>query len=157
LYEHTNETILVLSYTNHALDQFLEDLLDNRIPLQSVVRLGSKSTPRTAPLNLFERQRTGGDNKSRNRWEIVNNLENLVEDYRTKLSIELKSYTQTGVSWKDILAYLEFSDDDDHFYPALLVPDEEDGMTRASHAEYSHTLPHARIMHQQYIRCAKEA
>lgn len=130
LYEHTSETILVLSYTNHALDQFLEDLLDNGIPPQSVVRLGSKSTPRTAPLNLFERQRTGGYNKSRTGWEIVNKLENLVEDYRTELSVELKSYTQTGVSWKDILAYLEFSDDDDHFYPALLVPDEEDGMTR---------------------------
>ncbi|KAG9229292.1 putative AAA family ATPase [Amylocarpus encephaloides] len=130
LYEHTSETILVLSYTNHALDQFLEDLLDNGIPPQSVVRLGSKSTPRTAPLNLFERQKTAGYNKSRNGWEIVQNLENLVEEYRTKLSVELKSYTQTGVSWKDILAYLEFSDDDDHFYLALLVPDEEDGMTR---------------------------
>ncbi|OBT47666.1 hypothetical protein VE00_02260 [Pseudogymnoascus sp. WSF 3629] len=130
LYEHTSETILVLSYTNHALDQFLEDLLDNGIPPQSVVRLGSKSTPRTAPLNLFERQKTGGYNKSRAGWEIVNNLEKLVEDYRTELSVELKSYSQTGVSWNDILAYLEFSDDDDHFYPALLVPDEEDGMTR---------------------------
>jgi len=130
LYEHTSETILVLSYTNHALDQFLEDLLDNGIPPHSVVRLGSKSTPRTAPLNLFERQRTGGFNKSHNGWEIVNNLENLVETHRTELSIALKSYTQSGVSWKDVLAYLEFSDDDGHFYPALLVPDEEDGMTR---------------------------
>ena len=115
---------------NPQLDQFLEDLLDNGIPPESVVRLGSKSTPRTAPLNLFERQRTGGYNKSRAGWEIVNNLEKLVDDYRTELSVELKSYSQTGVSWKDILAYLEFSDDDDHFYPALLVSDEEDGMTR---------------------------
>ena len=98
LYEHTSETILVLSYTNHALDQFLEDLLDNGIPTQSVVRLGSKSTPRTAPLNLFEIQRTGGYNKSRTGWEIVNNLENFVESCRTELTIELKSYTQTGVS-----------------------------------------------------------
>ncbi|KAG0645114.1 NFX1-type zinc finger-containing 1 [Hyphodiscus hymeniophilus] len=130
LYEHTSETILVLSYTNHALDQFLEDLLDNGIPPQSVVRLGSKSTPRTAPLNLFERKRTAGYNRSRTGWDIVNKLENLVEEDRAELSIGLKSYTQTGVTWKDILAYLEFSDDDDDFYPALRVPDKEDGMTR---------------------------
>ena len=84
-YEHTNETILVLSYTNHALDQFLEDLLDNGIPSESVVRLGSKSTLRTAPLSLFERQKTCGYNKSRDGWEIVNNLEKLVQDYRNQL------------------------------------------------------------------------
>ncbi|KAI9652701.1 MAG: hypothetical protein M1829_001484 [Trizodia sp. TS-e1964] len=130
LYEHTSETILVLSYTNHALDQFLEDLLDIGIPPQSVVRLGSKSTPRTAPLNLFERHRTAGYNKSRTQWEIVNNLENLVASCRAELSIGLKSYNQSGLSWTDILAYLEFSDDDDRFYPALLVPEEEDGMIR---------------------------
>jgi superfamily II DNA or RNA helicase len=54
LYEHTAETILVLSYTNHALDQFPEDLLDNGIPQQNVVRLGSKSTLRTSSMRLFE-------------------------------------------------------------------------------------------------------
>lgn len=129
LYEHTSETILVLSYTNHALDQFLEDLLDNGIPPQSVVRLGSKCTPRTAPLNLFEKQKTGSYKRSRAGWDIVNNLENLVEDSRNELSDEIKSFAQTTVSWKDILAYLEFSDDD-HFYPALLVPHADDGMTR---------------------------
>ncbi|KAF2429946.1 P-loop containing nucleoside triphosphate hydrolase protein [Tothia fuscella] len=130
LYEHTSETILVLSYTNHALDQFLEDLLDNGIPPQTVVRLGSKSTPRTASLSLFERQSGGGYNRSRAGWEIVNNLEAIVDNHRTELSSGLQAYSQTGVSWKDILAYLEFSDDDDHFYPALVVPDEEHGMTR---------------------------
>jgi hypothetical protein len=57
LYEHTSEIILVLSYTNHALDKFLEDLLDNGIPSEDVVRIGSKFTPRTAPLILFERQK----------------------------------------------------------------------------------------------------
>ena len=128
LYEHTSETILVLSYTNHALDQFLEDLLDNGIPPESVVRLGSKSSPRTAPLSLFERQKTAGYNRSRNGWEIINNLDSLVQSYRAELSIKLKSYAQTGISSQDILAHLEFSEDD-HFYLALLVPDKVDGMT----------------------------
>lgn len=130
LYEHTSESILILSYTNHALDQFLEELLDIGIPQHNVVRLGSKSTPRTAPLNLFERQKTSSYTRSRARWDIINSLEALVDTYRTDLATELKAYSQGGVSWKDIMSYLEFSDDDDHFYPALIVPESEDGMIR---------------------------
>ncbi|PCH37262.1 hypothetical protein WOLCODRAFT_34503, partial [Wolfiporia cocos MD-104 SS10] len=32
LYDFTQNTILVVCYTNHALDQFLEDLLKSGIP-----------------------------------------------------------------------------------------------------------------------------
>ena len=39
---HSNETILVLCYTNHALDQFLEYLL-KRGSTASIVRIGSRS------------------------------------------------------------------------------------------------------------------
>ncbi|QDS76968.1 hypothetical protein FKW77_005503 [Venturia effusa] len=130
LYEQTSETILVLSYTNHALDQFLEELLGIGIPQHNVVRLGSKSTPRTAPLSLFERQKTSSYTSSRARWDIINSLEALVESYRADLAIELQRYNLEGVSWKDIMSYLEFSDDDDHFYPAFTVPESEDDMTQ---------------------------
>ncbi|TID20283.1 P-loop containing nucleoside triphosphate hydrolase protein [Venturia nashicola] len=129
-HQHTSETILVLSYTNHALDQFLEELIDIGIPQQNVVRLGSKSTPRTAPMSLFERQKTSTYTRSRTSWEIINNLSASVEKHRDELAAELKSFKSFGVSFKDILAYLEFSDEDDHFYQAFLVPEEKDGMTR---------------------------
>ncbi|CDM26234.1 unnamed protein product [Penicillium roqueforti FM164] len=43
-----------MCYTNHALDQFLEDLLDIGIDPSAIVRLGSKSTRRTEPLGLFK-------------------------------------------------------------------------------------------------------
>ena len=36
----TNETILCICYTNHALDQFLEDLLKFQVDSQSIVRIG---------------------------------------------------------------------------------------------------------------------
>lgn len=39
--------ILVLSYTNHALDQFLKDLMKIGISSGDMVRLGSKSTEST--------------------------------------------------------------------------------------------------------------
>ncbi|KAL1740854.1 P-loop containing nucleoside triphosphate hydrolase protein [Schizophyllum fasciatum] len=38
LHDHTSQTILVCCYTNHALDQFLENLIDIGIPHESMVR-----------------------------------------------------------------------------------------------------------------------
>uniref|UniRef100_D8QIN5 AAA+ ATPase domain-containing protein n=1 Tax=Schizophyllum commune (strain H4-8 / FGSC 9210) TaxID=578458 RepID=D8QIN5_SCHCM len=38
LHDFTSQTILVCCYTNHALDQFLEDLIDVGIPRTSIVR-----------------------------------------------------------------------------------------------------------------------
>lgn len=129
LYEHTQETVLVLSYTNHALDQSLGDLLDNGIPPDIVVRLGSKSATRTAPLSLFKRQEINGHNRSRTRWEVINNLENQVAKCHSNLVAGHKSLAETKVSWRDILDYLEFSEEFDHFHPALLLPENDDGMS----------------------------
>ena len=56
---HTIETILVLCYTNHALDQFLEDILDMSVAEEDMLRLGSKSTVRTKALGLPEQDGGG--------------------------------------------------------------------------------------------------
>jgi superfamily II DNA or RNA helicase len=40
IHDHTDEVIICVCYTNHALDQFLEDLMKNGIPASSIVRLG---------------------------------------------------------------------------------------------------------------------
>lgn len=65
--EHTSETILVVCYTNHALDQLLEELLDTGMRSELMVRLGQKSTTRTEPLQL--RNQTI---KSRSPWSVIN-------------------------------------------------------------------------------------
>ena len=41
IYRHTSQKILIECYTNHALDQFLEGLLDRGI--KDIVRIGSRS------------------------------------------------------------------------------------------------------------------
>ena len=38
LHDRTNSKILVRHYTNHVLDQFLEDLMKINIPSSSIVR-----------------------------------------------------------------------------------------------------------------------
>ncbi|KAG2495742.1 hypothetical protein HYH03_006339 [Edaphochlamys debaryana] len=62
------ERILVVCYTNHALDQFLEALLDKDIT--DIVRVGGRSkSQRLQPYNL--RELTGPNNMSRPRLDDV--------------------------------------------------------------------------------------
>ena len=58
LHDHTPETILVQTFTNHALDQFLEDLQSIGIPSESIVRLGQKSNDNTKALSIYEQPNT---------------------------------------------------------------------------------------------------
>ena len=44
--------ILVKCHISHALDQFLEDLMDTGVSEDEVVRIGGKSTQSTVPLSL---------------------------------------------------------------------------------------------------------
>lgn len=64
-----------MCYTNHALDQFLEDLLDIGINQTSIIRLGSKSTLRTRPLVMTEQKATF--KRSQNTWNTINSIEML--------------------------------------------------------------------------------
>jgi Rad3-related DNA helicase len=53
LLRNTSETILCVCYTNHALDQFLEALLDKGV--KDIVRIGGRSkSERLQPYNLKE-------------------------------------------------------------------------------------------------------
>lgn len=70
LLDNTDQVLLVLSYTNHALDQFLEDLIDIGISGNKIVRLGSKSTPRTALLSL-KAQADPVIQRRRARYELI--------------------------------------------------------------------------------------
>jgi len=54
IYDLTSETIVCVCYTNHALDQFLIDLLDHGIPADQLVRIGGsdKIDPRLNNMRL---------------------------------------------------------------------------------------------------------
>ncbi|KIX03284.1 uncharacterized protein Z518_06836 [Rhinocladiella mackenziei CBS 650.93] len=126
LHDHTNETILVICYTNHALDQFLEDLMDIGIPTESMVRLGSKSSDRTRKLGLAEQ--SVGTNPVRFSWNFVNVRKEELKDLEQKLKSKLAEFS-ADVNKRQLLEYLEFSEDAD-FCEAFTVPEEDDGMQR---------------------------
>lgn len=128
LHDHSDEKILVICYTNHALDQFLEDLMEIGIPEEAMVRLGSKSTPKTEPLSISNVSKQSSFRRSQASWDIINSSKLKVEFLQSTLSRLIGSYRGLSISQKDILEYLEFSDNEGHFYDALIAPKDSDGM-----------------------------
>jgi hypothetical protein len=118
LLKHTSEKILVICYKNHALDQFLEDLLDIGIPAEYMVRLGAKSTTRTEPLQLREQK-----SNQRPPYDLINasKIQALLHENSTNRL--LSSLKRFKVDKRSLMEFLEFSDDDAGFFSAFQVPD----------------------------------
>ena len=125
LYCLTSKTMLVVCYTNHALDDILEGLLNIGIPPDAMLRLGGKSSSKTEPLLLRNQLRV---NRTQDQWTMVNGYKHSAEILSQKLENAFNDYKSFKLRLSDILEYLEF----EHpvFYTAFKVPDPEDGMAR---------------------------
>jgi len=114
-------------YTNHALDQFLEDLLDIGIQPENLVRLGGKSTARTKPLAIFEQSTTFKHTKAS--WRVIEGLRFELDHLEERLQNAFARYQSAAVQKEHLMQYLEFPPEDPAFYAALTVPEASDGMT----------------------------
>lgn len=119
--------MLVVCYTNHALDQFLEDLLNIGIPAVDMVRLGGKSTPRTKCLALSEQ--AAGKNLNRDAWKIIDELKSKTTVLADRLQDRFNRYRSANVQKWQLMEHLEFPPEDPTFYQAFKVPGAQDGMT----------------------------
>ncbi|KAK1829287.1 P-loop containing nucleoside triphosphate hydrolase protein [Podospora conica] len=108
------KTILVISFTNHALDQFLEDLLN--------AGAKAKCSAATAPLLL--RDQKSAYRRSPEAWDIINRHRAAANVLAQEVTNSFQSYRGFSPGWSDISEYLEFSDEDQRFYTALLMPAE---------------------------------
>jgi SpoVK/Ycf46/Vps4 family AAA+-type ATPase len=128
LYDSTSQKILVVCFTNHALDQFLEDLMDIGIPSSTMVRLGGKSTDRTKPLMLREQAVVKLD---QTQWAQIDKLKQKLQKHETRLQDVFKRFRAANVQKIHLMEFLEFLSEDLPFFDAFTVPkDKEDGMTR---------------------------
>ncbi|KAF5657235.1 DNA dependent ATPase DNA helicase B [Fusarium heterosporum] len=121
----TNSRVLVLSYTNHALDQFLEDLMDIGVRPNQMVRLGSKCTEATKPTLLKEYD---GQKKFWLTMEERDILDDLrVEESRLNMELQdcSRKLAKDDISPGDILEYLEFSEVFISAWAAFQVPDDD--------------------------------
>jgi hypothetical protein len=131
LFENTKERILVLAFKNHALDQTVENAIDMGIPENQTVRLGSKFTPRTERLKLFEQRKsfTGGK-LSQDQWKLRKLYCEGMNDLARTTREGSKSYAKWRVSDAEILEGLELSSGEDvEYFEAFTIPAAPDGMT----------------------------
>jgi hypothetical protein len=128
LYGFTSQTILVVCFTNHALDQFLEDLMDIGIPSSTMVRLGGKSTNRTKPLMIREQTSVKID---QNQWSRIDKLKQRLQKQEAKLQDVFTRFRTANIQKKQLMEYLEFLSDDLLFFDAFSIPEDgKDGMTK---------------------------
>ncbi|KAL4944390.1 hypothetical protein BDV06DRAFT_233392 [Aspergillus oleicola] len=124
LRDYSKERILVMCYTNHALDQFLEDLMDIGVDSSTIVRLGSKSSQRTEPLKLYSKKTTFSRNAAS--WRIIDELKEKAKELRDELKTTFDGYLNFKLNHIAILEFLEFEESD--FFEALTPPPQSDGM-----------------------------
>lgn len=125
LHDHTSETILVLTYTNHALDQFLVDMQDVGIPTSSIVRLGQKVDSSTRGLRISEQP--NNYKMSAQTYRMIQDQQAKEDSYHDALIAKMTRFTGSKINDQALLDYLEFSVDSEYF-DAFVVPDSEDGM-----------------------------
>jgi hypothetical protein len=132
LLENTDFKILLLSYTNHAVDQFLEDLFEIGVESDKIVRLGSRNSPATEQVKLDEYLKDRKYLKTTAEWEIINDLNRELSELREKIA-DAAETLQRRPTPQEIIDYLEFSElsDDSGLWEAFQVPEEEDGFVMA--------------------------
>jgi len=123
LHDQTNNKILVCCYTNHALDQFLEDLMKIGIPSSSIVRLGGKATTATEPLQL-EKQRTNY-RITQLEFKSIDEIKILREQRCVELQKAFDVYRVADVQNPQLLEHLEFEDPE--YFAAFSIPKAHDG------------------------------
>ncbi|KAG2072157.1 P-loop containing nucleoside triphosphate hydrolase protein [Suillus decipiens] len=127
LHDFTNQTILVVCYTNHALDQFLDDLLKIGIPDDHMVRLGGRAKPQLAHLNLFSpSQRTSQPPRTKADWTMIDEFKNRLQFLCNRLDNSVAEFMRNRIRYEDILTHIEF--EDESYFEAFRIPKSDDGM-----------------------------
>lgn len=128
IHQYTKKAIHVVCFTNHALDQFLEDLLDIGIPAGDMVRLGGKSTSRTKCMALYDQTSTFKGTSSS--WGIIGQLQGKTNGLTNDLHSAFSQYKSAKIQSAQLLEYLAFHTEYADFQEAFTVPAAEEGSTR---------------------------
>ena len=126
IFQYTKTVILVVCFKNHALDQFLEDLLDIGIPSDEMVRLGGQSSPRTKSLQLYDQPFI----RAKVPYSTLNELRAKAETMALELQASFQRYQSANPRHPDVMEHLEFSPQGSDYYEAFSVPRAEDGSIR---------------------------
>jgi hypothetical protein len=137
----SNETILCVCYTNHALDSFLEELLDDGLSKDEIIRIGGRSkNERVMERGLFEVARSGGRaQRSKATSKRICELYRTIEDAEAvigRLQPCCKNTSLTAKSWNsELVDFLRFSYPADFKQLHFKIVD-EDGFQRTVAADH---------------------
>ncbi|KAL4079908.1 P-loop containing nucleoside triphosphate hydrolase protein [Scleroderma yunnanense] len=125
LHDFTDQTILVVCYTNHALDQFLNDLMDIGIDSENIVRLGGRHNSAVSHLSIHNLAKEKYV-RSKAQWTLVDATKEQVNHFNQRLHDSFKDFLSARVDTNTILSYIEFEDPD--YFEAFQVPGRANGM-----------------------------
>ncbi|KAI0451342.1 P-loop containing nucleoside triphosphate hydrolase protein [Xylaria acuta] len=129
IYSHSDETILILTYKHHALDQFIEDLIKLGIPKKVIVRLGSSQKATTSVRDLSMRDAAQLVKLTREQCNILDWKRKEAQDEGKSLEQAFSGLEQQALSKDEILEHLEFLTEGPPFFSAFEVPTNDDGTT----------------------------
>ena len=95
-----------------------------------MLRLGSKSKPRTKSLGLHEQSAEYRYRRSAQSWNLLNKYSTMADETSTEVQKKASAFRHLKISMEALLEYLQFSDKDSDFYYALRTPENGDGMVR---------------------------
>nr|XP_018911148.1 PREDICTED: NFX1-type zinc finger-containing protein 1-like [Bemisia tabaci] len=130
IYRYSGETILVVCYTHHALDDFVKDLLDLGISRTDIVRLGSshKATIHTKSLALKEQPSRFTDMQN----GMVDKGKSDLEEDGDILRIAFDRFVRRRYPYREVLEFLETWSDELPYCHAFKIPKEKFGMIRVA-------------------------
>lgn len=125
---HSDQTILILTYKHHALDQFIEDIIKLGIPRAEIVRLGSARKAASTVQDLSMRDAAFSVRLTREQCDILDWIRRKAQDEGESLQQAFSGLEQQAPSRHDILEHLEFLTEGPPFFSAFQVPN-QDGKT----------------------------
>jgi hypothetical protein len=125
IFKYTTQSILVVCYTNHALDQFLDDIRNMGVPDEHIVRLGNKVSASLDHLSMRSQPHnraalTPADKK------IIHEAQADAEIHANSIDIAFNGYHNLSVQSVDIMMHIEFEDEE--YFIAFAAPKVEDDM-----------------------------
>ncbi|KAI0139324.1 P-loop containing nucleoside triphosphate hydrolase protein [Xylariaceae sp. FL1272] len=132
LLDDPSTRMLAIAYTNHALDQFMEEIMEMGVSTDIMTRLGSKYTTATKSL-LFKNQFQAYTYRRSSEANIrLFRLKDDLNETRNKLDESFQKLNKSLTSW-DLLMYLEFSEDPQaqQYWNAFQIPSLDSDFTLA--------------------------
>ena len=124
IHDRTQQKILVVCYTNHALDQFLEDLIAIGIPKDSLTRLGGKASDNTKELSAWNQISKSVFKLTRADWQLIDDHKRNALMHRDLLVQNYGKYQNFRPNHQTILDHLEVEHPE--YFAAFYVPEHND-------------------------------